>query len=359
MKTTLYKIDNKGKTREWTIEIDGGKYRTTHGEKNGKLVTTAWTECVGKNVGRSNETTPAEQAKLEADAIVIKQQEKGYMDKPVKVHGGPMLAKKYEDFQKKLEWPVYSQPKLDGIRCVVDRQGMFSRNGKPIVAAPHIFEELKDIVKKYPDFVGFDGELYNHTLKHNFNKICSLVKRLKCSAEELEESKNIIEYWVYDWTDTSLIFSERYELLKSLVKGCKYVKLVPTVKISNQKELDADYEYYIEKGYEGQMVRIDDVYEDKRSKFLLKRKEFMTEEFEIVSIEEGLGNRAGMAGFARMVTKDGKEFKSNIKASWEELTDYLDNADDYEGKMATVQFFAYTPDGIPRFPYLLTVRDYE
>jgi len=336
--TTLYKIDNKNKTREWTIELSGDRYRTIYGEKDGQLVTTEWTICEGKNIGRANETSPEVQAEKEVEAVIKKQREKGYMDKAIKVHGGPMLAKSYDDYKDDIDYPIYSQPKLDGIRCVVDMLGMRTRNGKEIKSAPHIFEELKSIVEKYPAFTGFDGELYNHDLKHNFNKICSLVKKLKPTTEDLDESKKTVQYWIYDWTDNKMSFKDRTRHLSNLVKESAHIKLVPTEVIQNKEELDKYYEQYVNDGYEGQMIRVSDsMYEEKRTKNLLKRKEFLTEEFEIIGIEEGLGNRSGMA----------------------ELEEYLENCDDYIGKMGTVKFFNYTPDKVPRFPYLLTVRDYE
>ena len=55
----------------------------------------------------------------------------------------------------------------------------------------------------------------------------------------------------------------------------------------------------------------------------------------------------------------GKGFHSNVKGSFEYLADLLDNADDLIGVEATVKFFNLTPDGVPRFPYVIAIRDYE
>jgi DNA ligase-1 len=100
-------------------------------------------------------------------------------------------------------------------------------------------------------------------------------------------------------------------------------------------------------------------YEQKRSKYLLKRKEFDDTEFEIIDIFEGEGNRANMAGYATIKLDDGRTCKSNIKGNQEWLKELLDNAKTVKGKMATVRHFKRTPDGIPRFPYVITIRDYE
>ena len=63
---TLYARGKKKKVLIWNIEVDGGKYRTITGAEGAKQVTSAWTVCEAKNVGRSNETTPEQQAMAEA-----------------------------------------------------------------------------------------------------------------------------------------------------------------------------------------------------------------------------------------------------------------------------------------------------
>ena len=127
-----------------------------------------------------------------------------------------------------------------------------------------------------------------------------------------------------------------------------------------KKGLDECYNEYLRDGFEGQMVRRDMPYEQKRSTFLLKRKEFMDAEYKVVDIEEGNGNRGGTAKHLVLVDpKSYQQFHSNIKGNFEYLAEILNNKDDYIGKMATIKFFEYTPDGIPRFPYAIGFRDYE
>lgn len=361
---TLYKIDTKGKIRELTVEVKGDSYRTIHGEKGGSLVETEWTKCIGKNIGKKNETTPEEQAQLEAEAIVKKKREKGYGETPEKKTGEVMLAKDYNDYKTKIKFPLFSQPKLDGIRCYVTKDGMFTRNHKEIVSCPHILEKLKSLklFNNWPD-LRLDGELYNPTLKEDFNKICSSVKKLKPTQEDLEESKKVIQYWIYDVVIPDLTFSERTAWLNHEIEEDDSIKVLETTFVENSKELDKLYEKYMEDGNEGQIVRLDALYEEKRSKNLLKRKEFDNDEYEILDIEEGVGNRSGKAGF--MWFKNPKSptnepFKANIKGSWEFLKECLDNKDKLIGKMATIKFFGLTPiENKPRFGYVIAIRDYE
>ena len=80
----------------------------------------------------------------EAQALWQKKIDSGYFesikDIDKKVFFSPMLAKDWNDYKDGIKFPLYSQPKLDGIRCVVRADGMWTRNGKQIVSAPHIFE---------------------------------------------------------------------------------------------------------------------------------------------------------------------------------------------------------------------------
>ena len=93
-----------------------------------------------------------------------------------------MLAQKFEDRVDGLSFPLYTQPKLDGVRCIVYMQDgelvAKSRQGKPIDTVVHILEELKPFFEQSPNAV-LDGELYNHDYKNDFNKIISLVRKMK------------------------------------------------------------------------------------------------------------------------------------------------------------------------------------
>ena len=135
---------------------------------------------------------------------------------------------------------------------------------------------------------------------------------------------------------------------------------VPTFEAEDKEHLDDYYGKYLDDGFEGQMVRVtDSPYQNKRSKNLLKRKEFIDEEFEVIDIEEGSGNRTGTVKHLVCKNKDGKTFNSNVKGNFEYLEEILKNKKDYIGKLATIKFFQYTPDGVPRFPYAIGFRDYE
>jgi DNA ligase-1 len=359
---TIYKATNSGKTQEWTIEVVGNKYRTISGQTDGKKITNEWTVVYGKNEGRANATTDKEQCMKEANAKRIKKLESGYFEDMKNIYMEqyfePMLAAKWEDYKDKIQYPIYSQAKLDGIRCIVTKDGMFSRNGKAIISAPHIFDSVKPLFETNPDLI-FDGELYADKFANDFNKIVSLVKKTKPTADDLKESKELIEYHIYDLpsSDKNLIhriydLAILFETRRELHPHCR---IVETYKVPSEDVVTELYEKYVEEGYEGQMLRLDGKYENKRSKNLLKHKSFVDEEYTILDICEGEGNRTGTAGYMVFETADGKPFKSNVKGTWDETAEMLRNKKQLIGKQATIKYFNLTPDGIPRFPFVIGI----
>jgi len=359
---TIYKKTKTGATQEWTIEVVGNKYRTISGQTDGKKIINEWTIVYGKNEGKANGTTDNEQALKEAIAKRTKKLESGYFENIKHINKTqyfePMLASKWEDCKDKVTYPIYSQAKLDGIRCIVTSEGMFSRNGKAIISAPHIFDSLKPLFKTNPDLI-FDGELYADKFANDFNKIVSLVKKTKPTDADLKESKKNIEYHIYDLPSSDKNFVHRaydlgilFETRSELHPHCK---LVDTRKVEDENSVMEQYELLVDAGYEGQILRLDKTYENKRSKSLLKHKSFIDEEYTIVDVCEGEGNKTNMVGYMVFETADGKPFKSNVKATFEESEEMFRNRKQLVGKQATIKYFNLTPDGIPRFPYVINI----
>lgn len=372
-KKTLYKRTSTGAIQTWWMELDGAKFRTLSGQLNGAITTSEWTLCKGKNIGRSNETSPEEQALAEVEAKYTLQRKKGYRDSADAAKESDrfqcMLATKFDERKDKvlnkagnvLQYDpqrdhnpgVYVQPKLDGLRCIANKDGLWSRQGNKIVSAPHIEALLAPIFAKRPELI-LDGELYNHFLKEDFNKIVSLVKKLKPTEEDLAASAEMIQYWVYDGLieDRSERFYTRFhEDIAPLIDGLGHASMcaVPTNYCNNIGQIDSCYEDWLLDGYEGMMIRLDLAYEQKRSSTLMKRKEFQDAEFELLKVEEGVGNAAGMAKVAHLKLKGDKTFKADIVGDREMLRKMLAKAPSVIGKKTTIVFQNYTPDGVPRF----------
>ncbi len=358
----LYRKDTQGRLRVWYMQQEDDKYRTFDGLEDGMHKASEWKVARPKNVGKKNQTTGEQQAKLEVAALYEKQLARKWHKtrecsdwKPP----FPMLAEKASEFPVDFsQGGGYVQPKLDGVRCLTFiHEGditFWSREGQQFPEFPAIKEDLEAFFRQYPKAI-LDGELYNHDFAEDFNGIVSAVKNGKKVAEA-----GILQYHVYDVAHGVLNFSERSEwLAESFPVGKTALKLVPTLPISSQAEYDAAYECFIEAGYEGMMFRYDKPYElGKRSRTLLKVKEFMADEFALTGISEGTGNYAGCARVAHLRTKEGKDFKADIKggkASLRNLMDWYndmpagDLKDVCPNAVATVTFFRYTPAGIPRF----------
>lgn len=361
----IYKIAKNGKVQTWDIEVSDNKYRTISGYEDGQKVTSEWTVCSGKNIGRSNETTPVQQAQLEADALLTKKLEQGgYSKTKTKAKAGHqnidcMLAKKFEDYPPTEEQyknkEVYCQPKLDGVRCIATKDGLFSRENKKIVSAPHIEAELAFLFKKDPDLI-LDGELYADKLSDDFQAIISLVRKVKNIDTEKAKA---IEYHIYDTLciggKSDLPFSKRTLELSRIIPTNNSLRLVATYCAKSQDELDQYYTDFMSKGYEGQMVRLDKPYEPDRSKTLLKRKEFQDKEFVILDILEGKGNRSGMAGKILYQITDTITCESGIRGDEKFFTDILKNKKKYIGGIGTVRYFGFTEDGKLRFPVTVAI----
>lgn len=369
---TLYKRDNLGKIRTWWIEQQAERYRFCYGIKDETITRTEWTVARPKNLGRANATSGEEQASAEIAARYRKELEREYWESEADVDNKrfvqPMLARKWGEVPVFWDQGVYSQPKLDGIRCIASANGLFSRAGKPIVSCPHIWAALEPLLKRQPWLV-LDGELYNHELKEDFNSITSIVKTLKPKPADIARAEQLIQYHVYDAPVLDRLtnpFGSRHVVVMYAVMAvmedndidCPVVP-VATRQVNSGDQLDELYGQYLEDGYEGQMVRIDGPYEDKRSKYLLKRKEFQDDEYEVVSIEEGQGNWTGYAKRAVLKLPDGREFGAGMAGSQEFLRGVLESRDQFPGTLATVRFQHLTPDGVPRFPVVYRLHGEE
>lgn len=356
----LFKRDTKGQIRVWWAEAgtDGEQWawRTNSGMQDGKIVTSGWKFVRQKNVGRSNETSLEEQAIAEMTADFDKRSEREYFKDLSNVDTyekfKPMLAAGYESHTFDFDTNQYlSQPKLDGIRCIARADGLWTRAGKEIVSCPHISNYLKIFFEKHPGAI-LDGELYNHDLKDDFNKITSLVRKTKPKAEDIEECAKLVQYHVYDCIpgNGTWIFEDRYNFLyKQGFEGC--VQYVKTQRIFGSSKIDELYGKYLEDGYEGQMIRLNERYENKRSKYLLKRKEFLTDEFPVVDIEEGRGNWAGYIKRFILELPDGRTFGAGVRGTQEVMKQLLESNE--TPTWATLRYFTPTPDGVPRFPVVV------
>lgn len=352
----LYKLDSTGRLRVWFMELDStsGAYRTHSGLADGKQAISGWTTAVPKS-----QPTAAEQARFEVLAQYDHQLNREYhltadtVSQPKMIE--PMLAKTYTVWPG----PGYTQAKLDGIRCIMTAEGMFSRQGQPIIAVPHLHNAAAPLFAEYPDLV-LDGELYNHDLREDFGAISSIVRKKNPTQEQLELAEQVMQYHVYDTVDTDSLFSDRIRFIESALGklDCPWIIPVETTLCLTETDANENYGNAVAAGWEGGMYRLDARYEiGRRSKNLLKRKEFITEEFKLKRLEEGRGNWAGAAKRAVLENNDGSggEFGAGIRGSYAAGKKLLDVVLT-DAAVATVRFFMRSPDGVPRFPVVIDIH---
>ena len=357
---TLYDND-----KQWSISWSKNPNNTytlttLHGKINGKMVEHSTIISAGKNIGRSNETTVLQQTKLEAQSAWNKKVKQGYSasNKDKVKFVKPMLANTYSE-DMDITFPVWVQPKLDGVRCLVYKNGhdicFQSRKNTMYEPIEHLLPELTRLFEILPKNTVLDGELYTHGL--GFDKIVSMVRR-GTGEKEKHPDLSTLHYTIYDLIDNrSMLYEDRLQLLQSAYSKFNYknIQCIETHSVSSKYRIDQWLHTFEDKGYEGLMIRRNGLYKENRSKDLLKYKRFLDDEFEVVGHHE---SKTGTAVFD-CITKDGSIFSVLMKETMEMKQDRMKNVEDYYGKMLTVRFQEWTKDKIPRFPVGIQFRDYE
>mgnify|MGYP003335312217 FL=1 len=350
--------ENKvGNKKFWRLHIvrDGEHYHTqtewysitTTGKESKKQLSEPY-YAQPKNVGRANQRNSQQQADFEFDAIIKKQMDKGFHregEKP-KTLPMPMLAHKFKDNKSKVEFPVFVQPKLNGMRMLFDGDMGWSRGNKEII--PEVIQHLKF------DTDGFilDGELMlpgNQLLQESMTAI-------KKFRPELSPT---LIYHVYDVVDSDLPYAKRYQLIVDICRNApKNVKIVQTELVKNEDDIMKYHKKFVKDGFEGTMVRFPEFpYEiGKRSYSLLKLKDFTDDEYRIVDIIDGDGSDRGLAIF-QLDNGKGQIFNCRPEGSQENRADLFENRKKLIGKYLTVRFFELSKDGVPIFPVGVGIRD--
>lgn len=366
MKTfpTLYKKTSTGATQMWSIGVDANTIIVNFGQVDGKIQRTEEVIKDGKNIGRANATTPAEQALAEATAKWEGKIKKGYVEDVSRAEAGEkdidggydcMLAHKFEDHGHKIKYPAFIQPKLNGHRCLaIIKDGvatLWSRTRKPITSCPHIVAELQLL---YPTGTHqVDGELYNHAYKDNFEELASLIRNETPQPKHTE-----VQYHIYDKPSVNDNFIERNKVFNNEIVGyqllnrCLFNFLIQTATllVQNEEEMLSKFEFLLDQGYEGAMARnTEGKYVGKRSYDLQKIKEFQDADYPIIGIEEGRGSYAG-CGIFQCKADNGEIFSVKMRGPKERLQLFLQDNSTWVGKVLVVKYQYISKYGIPIFP---------
>lgn len=268
--------------------------------------------------------------------------------------------------------PVFMQPKLDGVRCVIqaEKRGdksqlghlkvtAYSRTGKEWLNIDHILQSLTPFFDKHPNVI-LDGELYNHALRDDFEKIISCVRKQKPTAIDKAESRKLVQFHCYDIVDETMPFWDRYKFVFANLRDAYGVRTVATLaEITDQYQAHAYHDLYLKDGYEGSILRLNTEYQCKRSHSLRKFKDFHDAEAVITDWVEGKGKRKGTIGKFMAIDADGNTFGMPVMDNFKKLQTMFKEMQGWVGKEATFTYFERTKANSYRHPLFKAIRDYE
>lgn len=343
----------------------------------------------GKNIGKSNETSVFEQAKLECISKYNKKMQEGYKDvlwmrskldsgvsggvtddEAVRIYFGkiwyntddndrlkPMLAQKFKGHSHKIQYPAFVQRKYNGVRCIAwfdDLTGKFrlrSREGREYFM-PHITDELLRLAKANHSLLVYDldGELYEHGAA--LQEITSYTKKYTLLSSN-------VTYVIYDILSITSSQQDRVDWLMTIPES-KIVIPVATHFVHNYDQVISYFELFRNEGYEGAMVRTRDCQylPGFRSSQLLKVKSEESAEFTIVSVTTK--DELKPEDFVWICENaSGKRFEVKPHGTEGERRHYYENYQKYLGKKLQLSFHDWTKDKIPFHITSVTIRDYE
>lgn len=373
----FYAKSSDGKIKIWMIEVisstentETASIKVTHGYEDGKL-TSSTKQVKRKNIGKSNETTAIEQAIAEVNSKIKSKKDEGYVSVKEQLDNYiltlPMLAHTFKKRSHNITYPAYVQPKLNGVRCLGTKDKYLSRKGTTY-NLPHLDKVKSELLNKL-NVHALDGEIFK--TEWTFQEIIRNVKKARTTTNQLQ-------YWIYDLVDCNSDFEDRYKALLSAFNCTKKFDsldtsvcidnfvLVPTIKVNSEKEVMQWQTKFTEAGFEGTIIR------NAKGKYvplhksenLQKYKDMLDNEYKIIGAHEATGDDEGTAVF-ELETKEGLKFSARPKGSRELRKEYLDNIDSIIGLYATIVYQelseppeGYT-EGVPIFPVLLAIRDYE
>lgn len=322
----------------------------------------------GKNLGRANQTTPFQQACLEAESLWNKKQDKKYVEDKSGESNLllPMLAHDYKKRGHNIDWEAgaFVQPKLNGVRCLSTRVGKNtmlykSRGGKTYETLGHLDDLLLSFLR-----VGetLDGEIFTQDL--TFQEICSAVKGVK--TQKVDSTQ--LQYWFYDIILPDQPFYERLKEMNRRANATlswpskKLSELVftPTHECSSEGKMREYHAGFVDAGFEGTIIRnAKGIYRcDFRSPDLQKYKDFIDAEFKIVGAKEGIGKDEGKVTWICLLP-NGNTFDCRPRGTDEERKRWWENREQFFGKKLTVRYQNLSDDGVPIFPVGINIRDYE
>jgi len=361
----LYSKTSAGKLQIWSVFTEGNNITVVHGLIDGKKQTKI-TQAEAKNIGRSNETTPEQQAVLEAQSKWQHQLDRGYFQTKEEALGfveyAPMKAQNHNDQAKKIKYPVYVQPKLNGNRLMLDTNGKgVSKSGLDLPLPKHWNKGLGILQAYGMTAEGLDGEVFAGLMSEGGLSLQEIVSAFR--KENANTPK--LQYHIYDIPGAGT-FEQRAEklagihdrLVKLEAEGIKLpIQVVWTGIVNTPEEAETVYEYLVGLGYEGMMYRnADGLYEHgKRSYDLLKRKPVQTAEAKVLSVRVD----KNQDGVLTCELENGIQFDCLMRKDSHPTRNYRKhiNAVDLIGKYIEFEMECLSDSGVPTKPVGIGIRE--
>jgi DNA ligase-1 len=366
--TQLYALASTGKTKTWQTWVvknpDGtATIWTRHGYVDGNLQEKPKIIKVGKNLGKSNETTPFEQAVLQAKSTYQKKIDKNYMTNDTDIHDVdpimlPQLAHKWIERSHNIAFPAHVQPKLNGVRCMatkIDESRMQFRSRKNKSYDDTLVHLVAPLLEIMEEGETFDGEIYVHGW--GFQNILRRVKKLRDD---------------YDIADPRDTFEHRYFRYMDAIEDSKSDKIIAVESqiIQRPGEVEQMHSHYAQAGYEGVMIKnLNALYVfQHKSQDMQKYKHFEDDEFpitgysaEVVQVPDGAGGHIETNCVVwACTTPEGEVFDVRPKGTVAQRKQWYNEAVNIIGKKElTVRYQEKSEDLIPIFPVGIAIRDYE
>ena len=279
-----------------------------------------------------------------------------------------MLGTSIEKVKLKGNEAVFVSRKLNGVRCSFVGDKLMSRQGKEFKGLEHIISDLKRLV---PDGTFVDGELL-YKNKEGLSDSASFQKGTGIAMSK-DIDKTCLKYVIFDmlplaefWRGRS---NSRYSIRKkSLIElgkkieedGTDNLEIVPFLyEGTDHSKIWECLDYAEEHDWEGVVVNLDTPYECKRTKNLIKVKEFFTADILCTGIEEGSGRNKGTLG-AIICDYKGNALNVGSGFSDKQRKYYWQHPEEVVGKIVTVKYKEETKNkdgGISiQFPTFETVR---
>ena len=346
----LYKKTKTGAIQTYQVTTNNEVITVTQGQLGGKKQSYT-TVCEGKNIGKSNETSPSEQALLEAASKHTKKLKSGYVidtsgelqvKLPQKVH--PYLGNEH-----KISYPAYSTPKLNGVNGTYWLQDdgsllLTSRGGDPYSAIPHLEPSIHKLMKQL-DTTCLNGELYIHG--EHLQDITSAVKKPKPLSAQLV-------FGVFEAPFIAPIYSERREILKA-ISNPPHVIILTGIEVETAVDIDNHFDSCIEAGYEGTVIyNADAPYEfNTRSSYVFKYKKPQDGEYKILSYNVDKNDHPVFI----CETKLGATFKVKPKGTSEKRKEIITQFDTlYKNQFYKIEYETLSKDDIPLKPVGICLR---